>query len=294
MSTLTAMRQICTKTRGTSAASSPGDPGKTPSRRCVSGESLPGGGPFSISLRGVGADYSGVSALEGVDLDLPLERFIALVGPNGAGKSTLLKLLTGVKRSNSGSIEICGTTLNQARRDNLVGYIPQEAEIEWDFPLSVYDVVLGGRYGHARRERGIRRFLPPRFLGESHHQAVHRALEAVGMESFARRPIGALSGGQKKRVFLARTLAQNPRVLLLDEPLAGVDRASEALILKVLRQACGEGKTIIMVTHDLPTAREQADLVVLINHGVMGVGTPREMLSNDALERCYHRQGGRA
>ncbi|SIQ16284.1 manganese/iron transport system ATP-binding protein [Alkalispirochaeta americana] len=277
MSTLTAMRQTCSNTSETVAAAS-----------SLRGEDHC---PLSISLRGVGADYSGVSALEGVDLDLPSQKFIALVGPNGAGKSTLLKLLTGVKRSNRGSIEICGTTLAQARRENLVGYIPQEADIDWDFPLSVYDVVLGGRYGHARHEAGLRRFLPPRFLGSSHHQAVRQALEAVGMEEFARRPIGALSGGQKKRVFLARTLAQHPRVLLLDEPLAGVDRASEELILKVLRRACGEGKTVIMVTHDLPTAREQAELVVLINHGVMGVGAPREMLSSESLERCYHRQG---
>lgn len=243
----------------------------------------------SILATDVSADYGQIRALEGVQLSLPRGQFIAVVGPNGAGKSTLLKLLTGTKTASTGSLQVYGQDIAHARRANAVGYVPQETDIDFDFPISVWDVVLSGRYGRSRQEGGWRRWLPPSLLGRPHHQAAENALQKMEITDLQHRPIGALSGGQKKRVFLARALAQNPELLLLDEPLAGVDRHSEAIILHILQQLRDEGKTIIMVTHDLPTVRECADLVVLINHAIIGIGTPQEMLTGEALERGYHR-----
>lgn len=251
-----------------------------PSDRIVEGASL--------FIQNVSASYGGVVALEQVDLFLPKSSFIAIIGPNGAGKSTLLKIVTGNKRARTGRIEVCGMNIHQARRSAAVGYVPQETDIDWDFPLSVWDVVLSGRYPRSRMEGGIRHLLPPRFIGAHHRAATQVALEDMKIDDLSDRPIGALSGGQKKRVFLARAIAQEPQIMLLDEPLAGVDRRSEALIIERLHRFVSAGVTVIMVTHDLPTVRECADLVVLINRGIAGVGTPEEMLSGEALERGYH------
>ncbi|MFW5801726.1 MAG: metal ABC transporter ATP-binding protein, partial [Spirochaeta sp.] len=126
--------------------------------------------------------------------------------------------------------------------------------------------------------------------GRHHHDKAREAMQRMEISDLRKRPIGALSGGQKKRVFLARALAQEPEILLLDEPLAGVDRHSEKIILDILSSLCKQGKTVIMVTHDLPTVRECADLVVLVNHSIVAFGDPAEMLAGESLERGYHRQ----
>ncbi|AFG36711.1 metal ABC transporter ATP-binding protein [Spirochaeta africana] len=243
----------------------------------------------SVYAAGISADYGAVRALENVELALPRGQFIAVVGPNGAGKSTLFKLLTGTKRPSSGAMMVNGQDIRHARRANAVGYVPQETDIDWDFPIRVWDVVLSGRYGRCRQDGGLRRFLPPRFIGHSHHEQARQALQRMEIAELANRPIGALSGGQKKRVFLARALAQEPQILLLDEPLAGVDRHSEQIILGILREQCRNGRTVLMVTHDLPTVRETADMVVLVNRTIVAVGNPAEMLAGEALERGYHR-----
>jgi manganese/iron transport system ATP-binding protein len=242
----------------------------------------------AISIQGVTAGYGDVPALKSIDLELPGGRFIAIIGPNGAGKSTLLKVLTGTKRVFSGSISVCGMKIGEARRVAAVGYVPQETDIDWDFPLSVGDVVLSGRYPRRRIEGGIRRFLPVRFIGAHHIAIARQALQDMEITDLRDRPIGALSGGQKKRVFLARAIAQEPRVLLLDEPLAGVDRVSERLILERLQRFVAAGVTVVMVTHDLPTVRDYGDTVVLLNQRIAGIGTPEEMLSGESLERGYH------
>lgn len=242
------------------------------------------------------ADYSGLMALDDVDVRLPASQLTALIGPNGAGKSTLLKLLIGLKKPLRGSLQVCGMDIHTARRANAVAYVPQETDIDWDFPISVRDVVLTGRYGRSRQSGGWRSWLPPRFIGSVHHEIAHAAMAAVHVDDLAGRPIGSLSGGQKKRVFIARSIAQEPELMLLDEPLAGVDRRSERIILDYLKDFVERGKSVLMVTHDLPTVRDCADWVVLVSQTIAGVGTPEEMLSPEALEKGYHRierQGGR-
>ena len=159
----------------------------------------------------------------------------------------------------------------------------QREAIEWDFPISVWETVMGGRYGHMRNDALWRRLLPARWYAPTHREIVHNALADVNMLALADRPIGALSGGQKKRVLLARTLAQQAKILLLDEPLAGVDPPSEQLILDVLKREREAGRTVIMVTHDMPGARRNVDHVVLINRVVRGSGKPEEMLSDARL-----------
>lgn len=241
-----------------------------------------------IEAQGVAADYSGLMALDEVDLRLPAARFTAVIGPNGAGKSTLLKLLTGMKKPLRGTLRVCGMDIPAARTANAVAYVPQETDIDWDFPISVRDVVLTGRYGRSRQAGGWRCWLPPRFIGSAHHEKAWQAMQAVQVDDLAERPIGALSGGQKKRVFIARSIAQEAELMLLDEPLAGVDRRSERIIIDYLRDFVNCGKSVLMVTHDLPTVRECADWVVLVSRTIADVGTPRDMLSAEALEKGYH------
>jgi manganese/iron transport system ATP-binding protein len=243
---------------------------------------------LAIEARDVAADYSGHVALHDVHLSLPTGKFIAIIGPNGSGKSTLLKLLTGTKKPSRGHLAVCGMDIRSARRAHAVAYVPQEAAIDWDFPISVWDVVLSGRYGHCHQEGGWRRWLPPRFIGETHRRIATDALRALQIDDLAKRPIGALSGGQKKRVFLARSLAQQPELMLLDEPLAGVDRRSEGIILDQLLAFVARGKSVVMVTHDLPTVQDCADLVVLVSGTIADVGSPQDMLTPASLERGYH------
>jgi manganese/iron transport system ATP-binding protein len=159
----------------------------------------------------------------------------------------------------------------------------QREAIEWDFPISVWETVMSARYGHMRQDAWWRRLLPARWHAPRHRVAVEKALYDVNMLAFADRPIGALSGGQKKRVLLARALAQEASILLLDEPLAGVDPPSEQLILDVLKREREAGRTIVMVTHDMPGARRYVDHVVLINRFIRGEGAPDEMLSDSKL-----------
>ncbi len=256
---------------------------------CINPATRPTSVAHAVEAHNVAADYAGILALDQVNLDIQVGRFTAIIGPNGAGKSTLLKLLTGTKRPLCGYLRVCGLPIAEARKANAVAYVPQETAIDWDYPITVQDVVLSGRYGHSRIEGGFRRFLPPAFIGHRHREIAQRAMQAMQIEDLAQRPIGALSGGQKKRVFLARSLAQEPRIMLLDEPLAGVDRRSEGIILEHLKRFVAAGQTVIMVTHDLPTVRDCADWVVLISGTVVGVGEPDEMLTPEALERGYHR-----
>lgn len=242
-----------------------------------------------VEADNIAADYSGLVALDDVDLRLPAAQLTAIIGPNGAGKSTLLKLLTGMKKPLRGSLRVCDMDIHAARRANAVAYVPQETDIDWDFPISVRDVVLTGRYGRSRQAGGWRAWLPPRFIGAQHHAKAHAAMAAVQVDDLADRPIGALSGGQKKRVFIARSIAQEANLMLLDEPLAGVDRRSEHIIIDYLKEFVRSGKSVLMVTHDLPTVRDCADWVVLVSRTIAGVGSPEEMLSSEALEKGYHR-----
>lgn len=237
----------------------------------------------AIEVKGLYAAYQRQPVLEDICLAFPAGQWTAIVGPNGAGKSTLFHILTGSMKPLRGHIEAFGEAIERHRKAGSIAYMAQREAIEWDFPISVRDTVMGARYGHMCQDPLWRQLLPSRWQSARHHQAVQKALNDVDMLTLAERPIGALSGGQKKRVLLARALAQDARILLLDEPLAGVDPPSEQLILNVLKREREAGRTIVMVTHDMPGARRYVDHVVLINRFIRGEGSPDEMLNDTKL-----------
>ncbi|SEL58021.1 metal ABC transporter ATP-binding protein [Ectothiorhodospira marina] len=239
----------------------------------------------AVEVHHVYAAYHGQPVLEDVDVDLPAGQWTAIIGPNGAGKSTLFRILLGVMKALRGRVRVLGEDPASQRRAGVMAYMAQQEAVEWDFPISVKDTVLTGRYGHMHGDAFWRRILPPRWCDPRHWAVVRQCLEAVNMLDHADRPIGALSGGQKKRVLLARALAQEARILLLDEPLAGVDAASEHLIMEVLDGERRSGHTVIMVTHDMESARRYADKVLLLNRRVVGMGIPEHMLVDEMLAR---------
>lgn len=242
-----------------------------------------GDAPVAIDIKGLYAAYQRQPVLENINLQFPANKWTAIVGPNGAGKSTLFHVLTGSMKALRGKVQAFGEPISTHRKAGHIAYMAQREAIEWDFPVSVWETVMGGRYGHMRHDPLWRRLLPSRWYDRRHGEVVYNALQSVDMLGLAERPIGALSGGQKKRVLLARTLAQQANILLLDEPLAGVDPPSEQLILDVLARERKAGRTVIMVTHDMPGARRHVDHVVLINRFIRGVGSPDEMLSDAKL-----------
>ncbi len=237
----------------------------------------------AIAVSGLYAAYQRQPVLSNISVRFPKGQWTAIVGPNGAGKSTLFHVLTGSMKALRGEVTAFGEPIAKHRRAGRIAYMAQRDAIEWDFPISVWETVMTGRFGHIRHDAWWRRLLPLRFTHPRHARAVTEALDAVDMLAFSHRPIGALSGGQKKRVLLARALAQQADTLLLDEPLAGVDPPSEQLILAVLAKQRSAGRTVIMVTHDMPGARRFVDHVVLINRTIRGEGSPEEMLSDAKL-----------
>ena len=239
----------------------------------------------ALQARRLCAAYHQQPVLEDITLSLPQGQWTAIVGPNGAGKSSLLNLVIGSLAPLRGELRVLGESPAAQRRAGNIAYMAQQENMEWDFPISVRDTVLTGRSGLMRHDPLWRRLAPRHWADPSHRQAVEAALDAVDMADYAMRPIGELSGGQKKRVMLARALAQQARILLLDEPLAGVDPPSEALILDTLERERRAGRTVIMVTHDMPSARVHADNVLLINRTLVGMGAPDEMLSDAMLAR---------
>ena len=239
----------------------------------------------AVSIRGLSAAYDEIPVLVDIDLDIPRGHLVTFVGPNGAGKSTLFKVLVGIIAPSTGSVQVLGQDGERARARGDIAYMPQQEQIDWDFPASVRDVVMSARYSRMLADGGLRRFLPVRFALPAHRERVDAALAAVDLHDLADRPIGSLSGGQKKRTLLARVLAQDASILLLDEPLTGVDRTSEALIMRVLHQERDQGRTVITVTHDLASARAHADHVVLLNRSVVASGHRDDMLTDEMLTR---------
>ncbi|MEO0511742.1 MAG: ABC transporter ATP-binding protein [Planctomycetota bacterium] len=214
-----------------------------------------------------------------VDFDAAPNRLTAIVGPNGAGKSTLIKACLGLIPRASGQVEFWGKPYKASRQR--VGYVPQRESVDWDFPVSALDVVCMGRY----RKLGW-----CRPVSKKHRRAATECLERVGMADFARRQISQLSGGQQQRVFLARALAQEADLYLMDEPFAGVDAATERAIVDVLRELRGLGRSVIAVHHDLQTVPEYFDDVVLLNMRVVAVGPVGEAFTQHHLHQTY---GGR-
>ncbi|MEM6594263.1 MAG: ATP-binding cassette domain-containing protein, partial [Pseudomonadota bacterium] len=191
-----------------------------------------------LSARGITVTYrNGHTALTDASFELPTGTIAALVGVNGSGKSTLFKAIMGFVPTSAGEITVLGGTVKDALKSNVVAYVPQAEEVDWSFPVLVEDVVMMGRYGHM----GFLRIPKP-----ADHRAVEEALERVGMSAYRKRQIGELSGGQKKRVFLARALAQDSKVILLDEPFTGVDVQTEDEIIALLRDMRDEGRVMLV------------------------------------------------
>jgi ABC-type Mn2+/Zn2+ transport system ATPase subunit len=232
--------------------------------------------PPSVRLAEVTVGYTDRAVLEGVDLALEPGSLTAVVGPNGGGKSTLLKLIAGLLKPWSGSIDVLGGPPGQHARS--VAYVTQAEAVDWSFPVVALDVVMMGRYP---------RLGPVRRPGPADHQAVARALEQVGMTSLARRQIGALSGGQRRRVFLARALASDPELYLLDEPVTGVDNATQEDLMQILDAEARSGKTVIATTHDLASAAQHFRSIVALNRTVIVHGDASLVLDADVLRRTY-------
>lgn len=220
--------------------------------------------------------YQRKPVLWDVDLSLPAGKIIGIIGPNGAGKSTLLKAMMGLVPSDSGYIKLFDQPLAAVRKQ--VSYIPQKESVDWDFPASVLDVVLMGRYAH------LKLFQRPRKLDRD---KAMDCLRQVGMEGLAKRQISHLSGGQQQRVFLARALAQEATLYLMDEPFAGVDIATERTIITLLQAAAQAGKTIIVVHHDLHSALDYFDWSVLLNMRLVAAGPTSEVLTLPLLQETY-------
>jgi manganese/zinc/iron transport system ATP- binding protein len=232
-----------------------------------------------LSIHNLSVSYAQKPVLWDINLQLPLGKVIGIIGPNGAGKSTLIKSMMELIPIDSGSIEIFGKPLKDVRKR--VSYVPQRTSVDWDFPASVFDVVLMGRYAHL----GL--FKRPRQIDKD---IAMRALEQVEMQHLAQRQIGQLSGGQQQRIFIARALAQGADLYFMDEPFVGVDIATEKSIIALLRQLASQGKSIIVVHHDLQTAPQYFDWVVLLNMRLIGVGPVQDMLQPELLQATY---GGR-
>jgi manganese/zinc/iron transport system ATP- binding protein len=229
-----------------------------------------------IEVHDLTVAYRKKPVLWNVDFDLPEGQLIGLVGPNGAGKSTLIKAIMGLMPLLSGYVKVYGEPLESQRQR--IGYVPQRESVDWDFPINALDVVLMGRYGRMSLFGGPSR--ADRDLARS-------SLDKVGMAGFADRQISQLSGGQQQRVFLARALTQDADIYLMDEPFAGVDAATEQAIIELLKDLKDQGKTVLVVHHDLHTVREYFDWVMLLNMRLVRFGPTAETFTEENLRLTY-------
>ncbi|WP_127500474.1 metal ABC transporter ATP-binding protein [Actinoplanes solisilvae] len=232
----------------------------------------------AIDVAGLTVHYGQVRALDDVSLRVRPGRVTGLIGMNGSGKSTLFKTIMGMTRPDRGTVLIEDSAPARARKNGLVGYVPQTEDVDRTFPVSVRDVATMGRYGRMGFTRRVR--------GED-RTAVSKALERVELSDYADRQIGQLSGGQAKRAFLARGIAQGARILLLDEPFAGVDKRSEATIVRLLRELAEEGRTVLVSTHDLHALPRLADEAILLQRRVVFHGTVAEALRPETLALAF-------
>jgi len=234
---------------------------------------------LDLSVEDITVRYpNGHVALRDTSFRLEGGTICALVGVNGSGKSTLFRAIMGFVRPARGHVRVAGRSVQAALKANLIAYVPQSEEVDWSFPVSVWDVVLMGRYGYMN-------FL--RIPRARDREIAEESLRRVGMLEFRDRQIGELSGGQKKRVFLARALAQRSRVILLDEPFTGVDVQTETAIIGLLRELCSAGHLILVSTHNLGAVPEFCDSVVLVNRTVLAAGPTAEVFTQDNLVRAF-------
>lgn len=233
---------------------------------------------FAIKAKDISVFYHNTTALKNASINIPFGTFTGVIGMNGAGKSTLFKVIIGLTNPNSGEILVCGRPPAESQKMGLVAYVPQSELVDWDFPISVYDVVMMGRIG----TQNI--FRTP--TAEDHKKA-ESALKKVDMLNYKNNQIGELSGGQKKRIFIARALAQEAKIFLLDEPFAGVDAKSERSLTELLLSLKNEGKTIILSTHELTSLSEYCDHVALIKKTVIAYGPTKEVFTHDLVSETF-------
>jgi manganese/iron transport system ATP-binding protein len=238
-------------------------------------ESSPKIGPPAIRVEDLTTGYYDEPVLEHVNLDVAPGSLVGLIGPNGSGKSTLFKTMIGLHKPWQGRVRIHG---RPGKPGPEVAYVPQTETVDWSFPVSVGQVVMMGRYPRLGFIRWPRRH---------DHEIVDRSLEMVGMAEYKDRQIGQLSGGQRQRVFLARALAQEPSILLLDEPVSGVDATTQHQIFELLDTLCQDGVTIIVASHDLSCVAQRFDHVLLLNRTVYGFGPPEDVLTQDLLNQTF-------
>jgi manganese/zinc/iron transport system ATP- binding protein len=220
--------------------------------------------------------YQKKPVLEDISFSVPEGKLIGIIGPNGAGKSTLIKAILELLPSIHGTVEIFGDSYKRNRKK--VGYVPQRESVDWDFPTDALDVVTMGRYGH------LGWFKRP---GKKDVQMAMDCLEKVGMGPYANRQISQLSGGQQQRVFLARALAQDADLYFMDEPFVGVDAATEKAIITLLNNLKKQGKTVLVVHHDLNTVKEYFDWIMLLNKELIGIGPTEELFTKEFLQKTY-------
>lgn len=232
-----------------------------------------------LSVQNLTVAYQKKPVLRDISFEIPEGKLIGIVGPNGAGKSTLIKAALGLIPRVTGEVTLYGRPYKEQRK--LVGYVPQRESVDWDFPTSALDVVMMGRYGH------LGWFKRP---GAKEKELALACLEKVGMTDFADRQISQLSGGQQQRIFLARALAQDAQLYFMDEPFVGVDAATEKAIITLLNELKLQGKTVLVVHHDLSTVKEYFDWVMLLNVQLMALGPVDDVFTKDNLQRAY---GGR-
>ena len=227
----------------------------------------------AVEIRGLTVLYGPIVALQGVDFDVAEGQAVGVIGPNGSGKSTLLKTIAGLLTPSAGTVRVLGAAPHSLP-PGTIGYVPQIEDVDWSFPVSVRDVVAMGRF--------------PR-MGLLAHSTAHdrerinAALAALAIENLADRHISELSGGQRQRAFVARALAQEPRLLLLDEPATGVDAATEQALLHIVRELVASGLPVVMTTHDLDRASEWFDRLAVVDRRIVAFGTPDEILGSDAF-----------
>ena len=252
-----------------------------PAKNAPNNPDAPGGvgarsAESAIDVQHLTVSYGPVPALLDVTFQVPRGQLVGVIGPNGSGKSTLIKSVLGFIKPDFGMVHVDGQLAEKAR--GKVAYVPQRGSVDWDFPITVREVAMMGRYGHLPWWRD---------LSSTDRAAADEALEMVRMDRYSHRQIGQLSGGQQQRVFLARAMAQGADILLLDEPFAGVDAATEQAILDVLEQTKQSGKTLLVVHHDLSTAAEYFDSLILLKQRLFAHGAPEAVLHPQLLAQVY-------
>ena len=259
----------------TTPLAQPVSPGETPVSRPASAPAV----VPALEVHDLTVSYQRKPVLWNVDLAVPSGKLVGILGPNGAGKSTLIKAVMGLIPLSSGWVQVFGKPV-QTQRDK-VAYVPQRESVDWTFPVTAMDVVLMGRFGRIPWYRRI---------GRKDRKLAREALDKVGMLPYATRQISNLSGGQQQRVFLARALVQDSDIYLMDEPFAGVDAATESAIVRLLQDLRALGKTVLLVHHDLQTAKEYFDMVILLNMRLVAFGPTEQVFTPELLQKTY---GGR-